>query len=81
MRIDELRETLAKAPFQPFRIHLTDGRSFDIRHREFAGLTRHSIFVGEPSGDDEVPDRMIQCDLLHVVSIEPINGQSAPPAR
>jgi len=79
MRMHELQETLRKAPFEPFRIRLSDGRSFEVRHPEFAGLTRHSIFVGDPATDEEGPERMVQCDLMHVVSIEPVNGQTAPP--
>ncbi len=77
MRMHELRDTLRKAPFEPFRIRLSDGRSFDVRHPEFAGLTRHSFFVGEPAADEEGPERLVQCDLMHVVSIEPINGRTA----
>jgi len=81
MRFQELQETLRKTPFQPFRIRLSDGQSYDVRHPEFAGLTRHSVFVGVPSGEDEAPDRMIQCDLLHVVTVEPLNGQTKPAAE
>ena len=78
MRLHELQDVLRRAPFQPFRIHLTNGQTFDVRHAEFAALTRSSLFVGQSSGDDEVPDRMIQCDLLHVVTLEPIDGQPKP---
>lgn len=78
MRLQEVQEALRREPFQPFRIHLTTGKTFDIRHPEFAAVTRSSMFVGKSSGDDEVPDRMIQCDLLHVVALEPINGQPKP---
>ena len=78
VRLNELQEALRREPFQPFRLHLTTGQSFDIRHQEFAALTRTSVFVGQASGDDEIPDCMIQCDLLHVVALEPINGQSVP---
>ena len=76
MRQQEVRDALRKEPFQPFRIHLSNGHSYDVRHPEFAALTRRSVFVGLPSGKDEVADRMIECDLLHVVTIEPIDGAS-----
>lgn len=78
MRLHELQEALRREPFQPFRLHLTTGQMFDVRHPEFAALTRTSVFVGFSSEGDEIPDRMIQCDLLHVVALEPINGQSKP---
>ena len=74
MRTQEVQDALGRVPFEPFRIHLTNGQQFDVRHPEFAALTRSAVFVGAPGGEDGVPDRMVQCHLLHVVSIEPVNG-------
>ncbi len=77
MRFNDVQDVLRKQPFEPFRLHLSSGQSYVVRHPEFAGLTRTSVFVGSPSGDDDIPDRMIQCDLLHVVAIEPVDGLPA----
>lgn len=75
MRFNEVQEILPKVPFEPFRIQLSNGHSYDVRHPEFASLTRHSIYVGLTSGEDDIPDRMVQCDLLHVAAVEPIDGR------
>ena len=80
MRLNELKEVLRAQPFEPFRIKLTNEDSYVIRHPEFAALSRSSVHVGIPSGKDGIPDRYVQCDLLHVVSIEPVNGRT-PGAR
>ena len=71
MRFAELQDVLRRQPFEPFRIRLSTGQTYVIRHPEFAGLTRTSIFIGTSSQNDEIPERMVQCDLLHVVAIEP----------
>jgi len=76
MRFQELYEVLHHTPFEPFRIRLTDGQSHVIRQPDFAWLTRSSVYVGLPSGTDDVPDRAIQRDLLHVVSVEPVNAKN-----
>ena len=76
MRFSEIQDVLRRQPFEPFRVHLSNGQSYVVRHPESAGLTRTSVYVGTPAGDDKVPDRMIQCDLLHVVAIEPVDGHS-----
>lgn len=76
MRYHELYDVLHRTPFEPFRVRLTDGHSHIIRHRDFAWLTRGSMYIGIPSGADEVPDRAIQCDLLHVVAVEPVDGRN-----
>ena len=74
MRYDELYKALHKSPFEPFRIQLTNGESWVVRHPDFAALTRTSIYVGVSSGRDNIPDTFNQYDLLHVVRIEPVNG-------
>jgi len=77
MRYQEIFETLHKLPFEPFRLQLTNGQSHEVLHKDFAWVTRSTLYIGIPSGDDEVPDRAIQCDLLHVVAVEPLNGSRA----
>ncbi len=74
MRFNELQDVLRKQPFEPFRIRLTTGDSYVVRHPEFAALLRSSVVIGISSEKDGVPDRFVQCDLLHVVSLEPVNG-------
>ena len=38
MTLNQFRQALSKQPFRPFRIILTDGRSFTIEHPEFAAM-------------------------------------------
>ncbi len=81
MRYQELYDTLHKSPFEPFRIRLTDGGRYIVRHPDFAALTRTSILLFISSEDDAIPDRFNQYDLLHVVGIEPVNGSKKPRSR
>lgn len=39
MKADELRNLLKKQPFQPFVIHLPEGRQVRVAHHDFALLT------------------------------------------
>ena len=72
MRPYEVQEVLRKQPFQPVRVRLSTGQGYEIRHPEFAALTKTSLFVGDRAADEGYPTRMIQCDLLHVVALEPL---------
>ena len=74
MRLSELKAVLGKQPFEPFRIRLSNGDEYVIRHPEFALLTKTSVYVGILSRQEGVPDHAVQVDLLHVVSTEPVNG-------
>ena len=46
MRPEELRDHLRKRPFRPFRLILTDGRTFEVRHPELAVIGRTTVAVG-----------------------------------
>jgi hypothetical protein len=69
MPSDELRDMLRQQPFIPFRIHLSDGRLFDVRHREMVWVGRHVAVMGI-FGPDGYLDRHETIALVHVVSLE-----------
>ena len=74
MRLIELQTVLRKQPFEPFRIQMSNGAMYEVRHPEYAFLTRTSMFVGIPPKRDGVPDNAVQVDLMHIVALEPVNG-------
>jgi hypothetical protein len=77
MTVQTFREMLARRPFQPVRLTLSSGQSFEIRHPENAFLTRTSILIGIDVAEDGVPQEFKIVSLLHVASMEPIGGQAA----
>ena len=66
---------LRATPFEPFRIHLNSGRTYEIRHPEMLRVGRSSLnvysFVGEPSDPYE---RMEMVSLVLVGRMEPLNA-------
>ncbi len=74
MRQQEIRDTLRKEPFQAFIIHLSNGMKFEVRHPELVALTRTSVLVVVPTDPPVETDRIVQCDLIHVVALEPAIG-------
>lgn len=76
MRQHEIRDILRTEPFQPFQIRLSNGEKYNIPHPELAALTRHSLVVVIPQRNGKDADRVVQCDLVHIVSTEPVNGRS-----
>lgn len=65
-------------PFRPFRLYVSDGGTFDIRHPEMLMITRHSAVVGmlETGGNGNSNDgypkieRYADIDLLHITRVE-----------
>lgn len=71
---EELREYLRRQPFVPFRIHTTDGRTFDVRHPDMVLVMSRVLVVGilDPKGSSPFPERTETIALIHVVSLEPL---------
>jgi hypothetical protein len=65
MTIEQLRKLHLARPFQPFVIHLADGRSLQVPHPEFLSQspTGRTISVGLPDGTHEIVDLLLVTSL------------------
>jgi hypothetical protein len=77
MTLQTLRELMTQRPFKPFRLVMSSGTTYDVRHPETALLTRTSILVGIDVADDNVPTEFKICSLLHIAAVEPLNPAAA----
>ena len=71
MTVQTFREMLARRPFQPVKVTLSSGQSYEFKHPEMAMLTRTSLLVGVEIADDGVPAEFKILSLLHVTAVEP----------
>lgn len=76
MTVQAFRELLSQRPFRPFRLVMSSGQAYEVRHSEMAMLTRTDILVGTDI-DDEVPAKFKICSLLRVATIEPLSVPAA----
>ena len=74
MTVQTFKELLSQRPFKPFRLVMSSGQTYDVRHPEMALLTRTDILVGIDETDDGVPAEFKICSLLHVSAIEPMSA-------
>jgi hypothetical protein len=77
MTVQTFREMLARRPFQPVKLTLSSGQSFEIRHPEMALLTRTTILIGTDVAEDGVPQEFKIISLPQVASMEPLTSQAA----
>ena len=71
MTQEELRDYARRQPFEPFRVILTTGATYDIRHPDLIMVGRRSAIIGltnDPAG--AIYDRTLKVDLLHVVGAQ-----------
>ena len=81
MNCEEARQYLWRKPFQPVRIHLKDGRTFDIPRRGWTLAAEALLIIGTPPKDDpdsRFPDRSVWVRWPEVDTIEPLPQPAAP---
>ncbi len=78
MAPEELRDALKQQPFESFRLVMTDGGSFEIRHPDLLLVGQRSAVVGLVSDDaQEFYDRTVKVDLQHIIRLEPLGTRAA----
>lgn len=78
MRAEEIRNHVRRQPFQPFRVFVSDGSSYEVSHPELILVGRRDVVISIELGDDDIPERFAYCDPVHITRIEPVNGQRRP---
>ncbi len=74
LNLNPLRERL-NGPFSPFVIHRSDGRKFEVPHRDFIAVGKGVVYIV----DEE--DCTYTIDALHIVSISDRPAKRAKSAR
>ena len=81
MTVQTFRELLSQRPFKPFRLVMSSGQAYDVRHPEMALLTRTDMLVGIDETDEGVPADFRICSLLHVATVEPLTSSTTGRTR
>ncbi len=74
MSRDDINNFLRERPFRPFRLLLSNDKTYEIRHPELAFATLSSVVLGIPATNSPQPvaDYAVHVSLMHVVQIEHI---------
>ena len=76
MSADQLLAAYRVRPFVPFRLNLSDGRSFPVPRPENLLVTTRTAVVGVypvgPVDDRSFADHAETIHLIHIVSLEPL---------
>ncbi len=78
MRPEDILEILRSTPFEPFRVYLTDGAVYEIRHPDMAIVQRSKVIVAVPgpAEPDGPAERTVNCALIHITRTELLNGKN-----
>ena len=76
VRPDDLLKMIREQPFRPFRIYLSYGQTFEVRHPELAWVTRSTLMIAKPS--TELPGAVDDYDVIALIHINRIELLPAP---
>src|SRR5262249_52273825 len=77
MLVDDLRRRLRRRPFVPFRVHLADGRVFDVQYPDINLLGETIFGIGIPEAG--VPDPFAEdMEVVYVNDIRRLKPEEAP---
>ncbi|HZM06013.1 MAG TPA: hypothetical protein VFC44_23675 [Candidatus Saccharimonadales bacterium] len=71
------KERMNQNPFKPFRIHMSDGKVYDITNHDVAMVKRHALEVGIDPDHDSIAGRFVDCALLHITRVEELTAATA----
>ena len=74
----EVLNYLKAEPFRPFRIRMTSGRTYEIRHPEMVRVTKTVLVIfSYVSETDDVYDKWETASLDHIESIAHLQAPAA----
>jgi hypothetical protein len=77
MTADTFREILHRAPFEPFRVVMSSGESYNVMHPEMAFVTARSLILALPDPSRAEGERLAFCSYLHVAHVEVLTPSRA----
>ena len=72
MRTTEIEKQLRHRPFLPFRLRMSDGTAFEVRHPEMLMVSRTIVAMAMHKPKARRPEAIVLCDPAHITRIEPV---------
>lgn len=71
---EEILNLQTKAPFTPFKLHLSDGRTFEVEHPEQMLVFINSVYIALRSEGKSIPDRAERIAISHITSLNSVEA-------
>lgn len=69
-----LKEKMNAQPFKPFRVHLSDGKTYDVPNHDAAFVKASTFEIGLDLNRDGIARRSVDCSILLIASIEELQA-------
>jgi hypothetical protein len=66
----QLKDFMDAKPFRPFKVLMSDGRSYEVPNHDAAFVTQNKIEIGLDLNRDGIARRSVYCAILHIARVE-----------
>jgi hypothetical protein len=66
----QLKERMDAHPFKPFRICVSDGKTYDITNHDMMFVKRNSVLIGTDLDANSIGERFVECAIIHITRLE-----------
>lgn len=81
MRPEEISVHLRTLPFDPIRVFVSDGSSYDVLHPDLMLVSHRQVAIGVKRGKGDLPQRLAYVNPVPMTRIKPINGRKPDAGR
>jgi hypothetical protein len=75
MRPEDLVQELNRRPFEPFRLFLSDGSSYEVRHPELVIVFPGKAIIATPGkGQPQPAEKYDVVSMGHIMRLSPLNS-------
>jgi len=65
MNAETIRDLMRRRPFEPFKLRMTNGDVYEVKHPELAIVLKTRLILADPEND-----RAWTLSLLHIAAID-----------
>jgi hypothetical protein len=69
---EEILDLQKRAPFHPFKLHLSDSREFEVEHPDQMLVFEGLVYLALKREEGKIPNRAERIAMVHITSLESV---------
>jgi hypothetical protein len=78
---EKIKKLMSAQPFKPFRLCMSDGKTYDILNHDSAFVLRDSVEVGIDIDPHGIASDVDRCAIIHITRIQDLRSAKKPARR
>lgn len=76
---NDIRSRVQQKPFIPFRLVMSSGEKYEVKHPELVLVGLRDLVIGAPSAaDPDLYDRLSRVAILHITDLQDMPVSTSP---